>query len=133
MKMGKLLLAILLAIACVSVNAGQHKNYSCEVLSKFDRNQQYSAEKIKDLRFSNIVEEGEGATHVSRCSLQPSLGKVTCDKYKMDKVVFDEFVNIKKYYLFKSQYDFQLYEDLSFVENNGRGGISYGICSVINK
>jgi hypothetical protein len=51
----------------------------------------------------------------------------------MDKVVFDEFVNIKKYYLFKSQYDFQLYEDLSFVENNGRGGISYGICSVINK
>ena len=131
--MHKSLLAILLTIACVSVMAGQHKNYSCEVLSKFDRNQQYSAEKIKELQFSNIVEEVEKATYVSRCDFQKSVGKVTCDRYKMDKMVFDEFVNIKKYYLFKSQYDFQLYDDLTFVENNGRGGISYGICSITSK
>ncbi|CAN1520623.1 hypothetical protein MCEKH45_01092 [Methylophilaceae bacterium] len=131
--MHKLLLTILLTIASLSVMAGQYKNYSCEVLSKFDRSQQYPTTKIKELQFSNIVEEGEKTTYVSRCDFQKSVGKVTCDRYKMDKMVFDEFVNIKKYYLFKSQYDFQLYDDLSFVENNGRGGISYGVCSVTSK
>ena len=129
----KLLIAILLTLLSTTAIALESKNHICKVLRKFDESQQYSSEKIKELRFSNIVEEGEKATHVSRCSLQPSAGKVTCDKYKIDKVVFDEFVNIKKYYLFKSQYDFQLYDDLSFVENNGRGGISYGICSVLQK
>lgn len=114
-----------------SAMAEGFKSYNCEVLRKFDRYQQYSAAKIKEFQFSNLIEEGVKETYISRCDFQASAGKVTCDRLKMDKIVIDGFVNIKKYYLFKAQYDFQLYDDLSFVENNGRGGISYGICSVM--
>ncbi len=38
---------------------------------------------------------------------------------------------IKKFYVFRSQFDVQVYPDLSFIENNGRGGIAFGTCSVV--
>lgn len=50
----------------------------------------------------------------------------------MEKVVFDENVKIKKYYLFRSQFDVQLFPDLSFLENNGRGSIAYGQCRLVS-
>ena len=56
---------------------------------------------------------------------------MTCDRYPMDKVVLDENVKIKKYYLFRSQFDVQLFADLLFIENNGRGGIAFGRCRVV--
>ena len=131
--MHKLLIAILLTLVSTAAIAVESKNYNCKVLRKFDKNQQYSSAKIKEMQFSNLVEESDKEIYVSRCGFQTSVGKVTCDRYKIDKVVNDGFVNIKKYYLFNSQFDFQLYDDLSFVENNGRGGISYGVCSITSK
>lgn len=128
--MHKLLIVILLTIVSTTAMAAESKNYNCKVLRKFDKNQQYSSAKIKEMQFSNLVEESDMETYVSRCGFQPSVAKITCDRYKIDKVVNDNFVSIKKYYLFNSQFDFQLYDDLSFVENNGRGGISYGVCSI---
>ena len=38
------------------------------------------------------------------------------------------FVGIKKFYLFKSQFDVQLFPDMNFVEKNCRSGVSYGKC-----
>ena len=131
--MHKLLIAILLTLVTSAAIAAEYKNYSCKVLRKFDKNQQYSSAKIKEMQFSNLVEESDKETYVSRCDFQASVGKVTCDRYRIDMIVNDDFVNIKKYYLFNSQFDFQLYDDLSFVENNGRGGISYGICAITSK
>ena len=79
-----------------------------------------------------VTEDERGDTvFVSRCSYAASVQKVTCDRYKMDKVVFDKNVQIKKYYLFQSQFDVQIFRDLSFVENNGRGGIAFGKCRVV--
>jgi len=46
----------------------------------------------------------------------------------MDKIVLDENARIRKYYLFRSQFDVQLYPDSSFIENNGRGSVAYGKC-----
>jgi uncharacterized membrane protein (UPF0182 family) len=106
--------------------------YSCEVMRKLDREQDYTSKQIAKFRFSNRVEELNESSFVSRCSFTPSAGKVTCDRYKIDKVVFDENVKIKKYYRFESQFDFQLFPDLSFVENNGRGGVSYGQCMLVS-
>ena len=73
------------------------------------------------------METGEGA-FVSRCSFSPSYQKVTCNKYKIDRVTRDENVNIVKFYHFASQFDVQLWPTLFFVENNGRGGVAYGKC-----
>ena len=106
--------------------------YSCEVTRKLDREREYTAEQIAKFRFSNRVEESNEGSFVSRCSFAESAGKVTCDRYKIDRVALDENVRLKKFYVFRSQFDFQLFPDLSFVENNGRGGMSYGKCALVS-
>jgi hypothetical protein len=77
------------------------------------------------------IEEKGNTAFILRCSFAPSAERVTCDRYQVDKGVFDENVKIKKYYVFRSQFDVQLFSNLLFIENNGRGGIAYGRCSLI--
>ncbi len=55
----------------------------------------------------------------------------------VDKITSDDIntldgniIHIKKYYVFKGQFDVQLYPDLTFIENNGRGDIAYGKCEL---
>ena len=60
-----------------------------------------------------------------------SAGKITCDSYDVDRVEVDPVVRIKKFYVFGSQFDVQLFPDLTFVENNGRGGIAFGRCTLL--
>lgn len=77
-----------------------------------------------------IVEEDESAT-LKRCSFQPSARKITCDRYKVSHIEVDRNVNVKKFYLLRAQFDLQIFNDLSFIENNGRGGIAYGTCKFV--
>ena len=106
--------------------------YSCEVTRKLDVERDYTAEQISKFQYSNRLEESSDASFVSRCSFAQSVGRVTCDRYKIDRVEFDANARIKKFYVFRSQFDFQLFPDLSFVENTGRGGVSYGKCKVVS-
>lgn len=105
--------------------------YDCKVGKKVESVVTYTAHQIEQGQFSVKIEENGGGAFVSRCSFVPSVNKITCDRYQVDKVVFDEKVKIKKYYVFRSQFDVQLFPDLSFVENNGMGGIAYGKCRVV--
>lgn len=105
--------------------------YDCKVTKKVGSENTYTAHQIEKGQFSVKVEESGGGAFVSRCSFSPSANKVTCDRYQVDKVVFDENAKIKKYYVFRSQFDVQLFSDLSFIENNGRGDIAYGKCRVV--
>lgn len=120
-----------LIVAAISLPA-LAEEYSCEVTRKLDREREYTAEQIAKFQYSNRVEESNDGSFVSRCSFAQRAGKVTCDRYKIDRVAFDENVRIKKFYVFLSQFDFQLFPDLSFVENNGRGGVSYGKCTLVS-
>ncbi len=120
-------LSLVLGAIC-SASAAE---YECKVTKKIDSEREYSAEQIKQFQLANRVEEAGGQAWVSRCSLAPSAGKVTCDRLKMDHVVVDPNVKIKKFYLFSSQFDLQLYPGLTYIENNGRGGISYGKCTLV--
>lgn len=74
------------------------------------------------------IEETRTGAYLSRCSYALSVARVTCDRYEVDKVVLDDVAQIKKYYVFRSQFDVQLFANQSFIENNGRGGIAYGTC-----
>ena len=56
--------------------------------------------------------------------------KVTCDDYPISFIASDPHVGHKKYYVFRSQFDVQIFSSLLFVENNGRGTISFGKCKV---
>jgi hypothetical protein len=105
----------------------------CRVTDKYDFEKIYSDAEIDGLKFSAQIEEYGDKAFVSRCSYSTSQGKVTCDRYEVDRIEYDENINIKKYYIFSSQYNIQIfYENLLFIEDNGRGGISYGNCIVIS-
>lgn len=106
--------------------------YICTVTRKHDRDREYSQQQIEQYKYSNRIEDGRTEAFVSRCSYVQSASKVTCDRYKIDHIAFDPNVKVKKYYFFSAQLDLQLYQDLSFIENNGRGGIAYGQCKLIS-
>jgi hypothetical protein len=84
---------------------------------------------MRYLRYSKETKQGAFA---SCCSCERSTARVICDGHKADRVVLDDYAHIKKFYFFESQFDFQLFPDLGFIENNGRGGVSYGHCSIVS-
>ena len=101
----------------------------CRVTDKYDFEKIYSEVEIDKSKFSAKIEDYGDKAFVSRCSYTTSEGKVTCDRYEVDRIEYDENVKIKKYYIFSSQYNIQIFfNNLLFVEDNGRGGISYGNC-----
>jgi hypothetical protein len=104
--------------------------YECTITRKVDSGDVYSDEQLKKGRFSVMIEDHGDSTFVSRCSFVQWEGKVHCDRYEVDKVVLDTNIKVKKYYVFRSQFDVQLFPNLSLVENNGRGGIGYGKCQL---
>jgi hypothetical protein len=106
--------------------------YFCKVERKFNAERQYTVQEIEKWKFSARLEEIGNKAFVSRCSYVPSVNNLTCDRYEIDKFVFDQNVNLKKFYVFSSQYDFQLFANLNFIENNGRGDIAYGKCQLVS-
>lgn len=134
-----LIAAVLVPVVAAAVE------YDCKVERKVDTERVYSAEQLRTGRFSvRVVEDGSTAT-IARCSASPSTGALTCDSYDVDNIVADETqtvdargailddkVKIKKYYRFVGQLDVQIFPNLTFVENNGRGGIAFGKCRVVS-
>jgi len=126
------MLRVLTVIVLLGVSVHAHAvEYRCKVEKKFDFENVYSRSHIEKGQFSVLVEEKASSAFLSRCSFSPSDQKVTCDRYEVDKIVFDENVKIKKYYVLRSHFDVQVFPDLSFVENNGRGDIAFGKCNVV--
>ena len=120
------LLRVQIFVVFLGVPALVHAvEYRCKVEKKFDFENAYSQAKVEKGQFSVLVEEKGDSAFLSRCSFTPSAQKVTCDRYEVDKIVFDENVKIKKYYVLRSHFDVQVFSDLSFIENNGRGGIAF--------
>jgi hypothetical protein len=122
----KILLTIL---AFITSNTVYAFTYDCQVSKKFDSERSYSQAEIEKWKFSiKIIDLSP--PQLARCSHSTSTNSITCDTYKVDKVSVDEHINAKKFYHFSSQFDVQLFRDLSFIENNGRGGFAYGKCLV---
>ncbi len=106
--------------------------YYCPATKKVSFEQEYSRVELDKWKFATKVEETEGAAYLSRCSYALSEDKVTCDRYTVDRIEYDENVKIKKYYYFRSQFNFQIFADLSSLEDNGRGSIQFGKCEVFS-
>jgi len=123
----KIVAMFILAILPTIVQAVE---YNCTVTKKLSSEHEYTVKEISKGQFSVLIEENRDSSYLSRCSFAKSEGKVTCDRYEVDKVSFDKNVNIKKYYVFQSHFDVQLFSNLTFIENNGRGGIAFGKCRV---
>ena len=110
--------------------------YKCEVTeatyAKADGTLGHVTRDVLHNRQQHAIIEDERSPAVRRCSFALSAGRVTCDRYAVDLVEVDRNVNIKKFYVLRSQFDIQLFGDLSFIENNGRGGLGYGTCSLVS-
>ena len=104
--------------------------FECPVTSKLESDGfVYGEERLQSMQASVVIHDGVQPA-LERCSYAPSQGRVTCDRYPVDHVAYDENVDLKKFYVFSSQFDVQLFSNLRFVENNGRGGISFGTCKL---
>ena len=120
------------------VNQADAVEYYCDAIKKSNPVKEYSAEMIKKYKYANKLEEVGNKAFISRCSFSPSEGKETCDRYEVDHIERFPVTNaetlekrfIVKYYYYRGQLDFQIFPDMSFVENNGRGGIQYGKCQI---
>ncbi len=125
--------SVLLLMSSLVAQAALGATYECKVDKKYaaDLSVIQSKEEIEKFKFKITIKEGAKVT-LERCSFAPSQNAVTCDNYEPDRVEFTntQFVKIKKFYVTKSQYDFQIFENLTFVENNGRGSIASGKCIV---
>ena len=106
-------------------------SFECKVEKKYsaDLSVIHTKQEVEKFNFNIKVLEAQDTT-VKRCSFAPSQNAVTCDTYTADRTEFTNtpYVKIKKFYVTNSQYDIQIFEDLSFIENNGRGSIAYGKC-----
>jgi hypothetical protein len=126
-KVGSLAVIFLVAVATKLAHSTE---YHCPAVKKYDFGFEYKPDYIEKAQFSTRLEELPEGAFLSRCSFSPIAERMTCDRYKVDRVEFDRRVGIKKFYVFRSQFDFQLFPNLSSLENNGRGGVQYGKCKL---
>lgn len=120
---------------------------TCPITSKVSATTGNSAsqERISKYKFEvRIKHESNGAT-LSRCGFTPSKNRVTCDEYDVDHIAEDQIwvernpddpseghkqEYITKYYVYRGQFDVQLFPDGRMIENNGRGSIASGMCGL---
>lgn len=106
--------------------------YHCPATKKVDFEHEWSQAGLDKWQHSTRVEEVDGTTYLSRCSYSMIAGEVTCDRYQVDRIEYEQNVKIKKYYHFSSHFNFQIFSDLSSLEDNGRGSIQFGKCEVVS-
>jgi hypothetical protein len=125
MKLSKKFLFIMLVLPIQSFAL----TYTCNVLKKMSFEHVYSKEELEKHPFFTRLEILENkVAYVSRCIYFDK--KLQCKKMLVDKIAHDNYVNITKFYVFDSQYNFQLFHDLSALEDNGRGDFSFEECNV---
>ena len=80
-------------------------DYRCLVAQKFNSLHQYTRQELAEGQLSVLIEERSDAVYVSGCSYVPSAQRVTCDLYQIDQMFLDRNISVRKYRLFRSQFD----------------------------
>lgn len=124
---------LILAIFVFSISSSNATSYKCE--PEF---QTVFGSRVENNDFLKVFKpytfvHSEASGSVERCSRSYTQNQHVCETYKVDRFENDANVQVKKYYVFTSQYDIQIFKDLSYIDNNGRGGMLYGKCKIINR
>ncbi len=118
-----------LAVALItSLAAAPEPTLRCDATQKMDPNGPWDADRLREGQWHVLLDDSSDPVIISRCSFAPSQGRVTCDDLAVDHVEEDPNIGVKKYYVFASQYDLQVFPGMSFVENNGRESVMFGVC-----
>lgn len=127
--MKKIFLLVCLLIVCqMSASAVE---YYCVAFKKVDSDREYLKNELRKSQFATKLEDLGSEAYLSRCSYSLSEKEVTCDRYKVDKIEYDSIAKIKKYYVFRNQFNFQLFPNLVGIEDNGRGSVQFSKCKVL--
>lgn len=102
--------------------------FDCTPTRKVDQQGTWSATRLRAGQWQIKVSDFDSSATIERCSYSSIARQVTCDDYRVDHVEVDQFIHARKYYVLGSKFDVQIFADLTFVENNGRGGIAFGTC-----
>lgn len=115
--------------ALLTISQSGSTTLVCTVDRKVDAVRTYSDENLTTYQSKAIIVLGENIATVSRCSISVSQGGTeACDTYDVDYSEFDQNTEVSKFYYFRGQFDIQVFKNGAFVENNGRGTISFGVC-----
>jgi len=117
---------LILSLAAWNANA---EELWCKVTRKLDSEREYSREHLDKYQPGVFVRTGAYGATLSRCSYGSS-GKHSCDEYVADKIEIDGSTGHRKFYYHRGQFDVQVFSNNRFIENNGRGTISFGQCWV---
>ena len=117
---------LILSVAAWTANA---EELWCKVTRKLDSEREYSRENLDKHKPGVFVRTGAYSATLSRCSYGFS-GKHSCDEYAVDKIEIENHTGHRKFYYYKGQFDVQVFSNNRFIENNGRGTISFGQCWV---
>lgn len=124
---------IAIIVSILWANQGTAEEYFCPVSKKLSSNGSYSTAQLQKWMFSVKIKHMGDAAIISRCSFASSAGAVTCDNYKADAIYEDPYTGHKKFYYFSGQFDVQIFDNLNFIESNGRGDIAFGKCDVVEQ
>ena len=134
------MLRILLLATLMLISSGKHAQaemWNCVVDRKIDSERTYTDANIQKWHARAALILTDAGALIARCGLSIASGnRETCDYYDADKIERDPVTGIIKAYYFKGQMDLQIYPNQNgtggtFVENNGRGAISFGTCTVV--
>jgi hypothetical protein len=107
------------------------EEYFCPVSKKLNSDSSYSTAQLQKWMFSVKINHTGNTATMSRCSFASSAGAVTCDDYQADFIYEDPNTGHKKFYYFRGQFDVQIFNNFSFIENSGRGDIAFGKCDLV--
>jgi mono/diheme cytochrome c family protein len=107
--------------------------FNCRTTKKYTSKVASTSEELERNQFSTRIEELPQGIFIDRCSFSHNAGKVNCLRQKVDRIEFNRELKIKKFYVFSSQFNFQLFPDLSSLTDDGLGGVQYGICEYMSR
>jgi len=119
------------AISCIVCSSALADTFDCRVEQKYNSIGAYPVGNLVEFQPRVLLDVTKDGTYLSRCSISLVAGGVeTCETYTVDRIVVDKRVGISKYYYFEGQFDMQVWPSGQFIENNGRGSVSFGSCTI---
>jgi len=107
--------------------------FDCRTTKKLTAKAGATAEELERNQFSTRIEELPRGFFIDRCWIVQGTGKRNCLRQKVDRIEINRKLKVKKFYVFNSQLNVQLFPDLTSLTDDGVGGVQYGTCEYVSR
>lgn len=106
-----------------------HGTYYCKVSAKYSFEGPVPSNNLITYKPAVRLSNRGNSAWIERCSYSSTVEAITCERYSVDKIDYAPGrEGLAKFYHFRGMLSVQIFEDLSFIEDMGRGLISFGKC-----